>query len=143
MNSKWINNFDDFWQKRRAIAKILRNTSPETEFQWNWVASRNDGNVCIEQCNDPHSNRPLTFKQGIHLIAEALEIYRESDWHFKEKGDYPSAAFEVYLLDLRSRAQRIYVKIAVLENANLMNPLSRQPYRGTRIKLWSFHPPEK
>lgn len=143
MNGTWINNFDMFWQKRRAIAKILRNTSPETEFQWHWVAERRDGGVCVEQCNDPYSNRPLTFRDGIHLIAEALEIYRQADWSFKPKGTHESAVFEVYLLDPKSKAQRIYVKIAVLENSDIMNPVSRKFYKGTRIKLWSFHPPEK
>ena len=55
------NNFSEFWQKR-AIAKILRDTSPRPSS--NGIGSQgNDGSVCIEQCNDPHSNRPLTFKQ--------------------------------------------------------------------------------
>lgn len=143
MNGTWINSFDAFWQQRRAIAKILRNTTPETEFQWGWVAERRDGGVCIEQCNDPYSNRQLTFKSGIHLIAEALEIYRQDDWRFKEKGSFESAAFAVFLLDPRTKAQRIYVKISVLQNGDVVNPVSRKFYKGTRIKLWSFHPPEE
>ena len=141
----WVDTFSDFWSKRRKIAKVLRNTQEATEYQWNWPANRQDNSICIEQCNDPFTNRPLTYNQGIHLIAEALETYRETDWNFKPKGTFDSATFEVYLLDPRSRAQRIYVKIAVMENAKVRNKTTGDffPDLRTRVKLWSFHPPRK
>lgn len=141
----WVDTFGDFWVKRRKIARVLRDTQEATEFQWNWPANRQDNSICIEQCNDPFTNKPLNYIQGIHLIAEALETYRETDWNFKPQGTFDSATFEVYLLDPRSRAQRIYVKIAVMENAKVRNKTTGDffPDLRIRVKLWSFHPPRK
>ena len=141
----WVDTFSDFWSKRRKIAKTLRDTQEATEFQWNWPANREDNSICIEQCNDPLTNRPLTYKQGIHLIAEALETSNQTDWNFKSKGTFDSATFEVFLLDPRSKAQRIYVKIAVMDDAKVRNKLTGDffPNPRIRVKLWSFHPPRK
>ena len=140
----WVNKFEEFWNARSHFAQILRNTSPETEYQWNWVSNRTDGRICIELCNDPLTNRPLTFKDGIFLIADALENYRQTDWQFLPKRtEDDSAAFAVYILDPRSRAQRIYAKIAVKRDTNIINSITGDAYVGDRIKLWSFHPPTK
>lgn len=141
--SSWINNFDDFWAKRRTIAKVLRNTQEETTYQWNWPANRKNNSICVEHCNDPYTHKPLTFKEGIHLIAEALELYSQSDWNFKPQGSFESATFEVYLLDPRTKAQRIYVKLAVKENVQIRNFKTGETFVGIRVKLWSFHPPRK
>ena len=141
--SSWINDFDHFWANRRSIAKVLRNTGEETTFQWNWPANRKKNSICVEHCNDPYTGRPLTFKEGIHLIAEALEVYKQSDWNFKPQGSFESATFEVYLLDPRTKAQRIYVKIAVQENVKIRNFKTGEIFTGIRVKLWSFHPPRK
>ena len=142
--SAWIDTFSDFWDKRRQIARVLQNTTEATEYQWNWAANRGGNSICIEQCNDPYTNRPLTYKQGIELIGEALESYGEKDWNYKPKGDFESATFEVFLLD-KYRAQRIYVKIAVMENAMVRNKITGDffPEPRIRVKLWSYHPPRK
>lgn len=141
--SSWIDNFDDFWEKRGSIARVLRNTTEATSFQWNWPANRRDNSICVEHCDDPYTGRSLSFEEGMHLIAEALENYKKTDWNFKQKGEFESATFEVYLLDIRTKAQKIYVKIAVKENVLLRNLVSGETYTGTRVKLWSFHPPRK
>lgn len=141
----WIDTFSEFWAKKREISRVLLNTQEATEFQWNWPANRRDNSICIEQCNDPFTNRPLTYKQGFNLIADRLETSRETEWKFKPKKTYDSAVFEVYLLDPRSGAERIYVKIAVLDNAKVRNKITGEffPDLRMRVKLWSFHPPRK
>ncbi len=152
MINEWINTFDDFWLERRNIAKILLSPSDETRTQWYWKANRRENKINIEQCDDPFTGRQLTAKDGVRLLGETLELYKENQWNHKPKVEktkngeeifHQSAVFETFIVDPRSKAERIYVKFAVVKNAVCYNPTIGETYNGTRVQLWSFHPPEK
>lgn len=136
------------------LAKILREHKPEFRFQWLWFADRKkrDEHINITACQNPYSRSGdyLRQEQGFELIADALTDYAQRDWHFKPKREIKnnqeiendSAVFEVYIKDNQG-IEKIYVKIAVYENATLINLRTNKTFIGDRVKLWSFKHPRK
>ena len=152
MESRFINNFQDFLAKRVPLAKILREHKPELKFQWFWLADRSkrEENINITACRNPFSRSGdfLRQEQGFELLADALSNYAARDWEFKPKIEskdgrkitHESAVFAVFIKD-NMGIDRIYTKIAIQENANMINLRTNQSFRGDRIKLWSFKNP--
>ena len=154
MDHGYINNFEYFWSKRMYLAKILREHKRELQFQWFWLADRHkrEENINITACLNPFSRSGdyLRQEQGFELIGDALANYAARDWNFLPKTEtrngqmisHDSAAFEVYIKDINN-ISRIYVKIAVYENAHIKNLRTGENFFGFRVKLWSFKPPRK